>query len=314
MNEKIIFTTCTAAYLAQAKTLGDSIVQTNPGYRLCIGLVDKINGQFDPGAFIPHEIIEVDALHIPVFDEMSHRYSLLELCCAVKPWFALYILKNFSAKQIIYLDTDVLVTSTLQFIEEQFIHNSILLSPHILSPLPADGKRPHETGILKTGIYNAGFFGVNNDNIGNAFLNWWKNILVDYCYEDSTRGLASDQTWLNFVPLFFDNVEIIRHPGCNVAYWNLHEREVEKINGMYFINKKFPLLFFHFSGYSIHHPDKVSKHQDRFSMEENPAVQEIFYRYQSILLENKHETFRKIPFYYKSGSQGNWLKKIRWKK
>ena len=298
MKEIIVFTTCTASYLAQAKSLGDSIIQTNPGYKLVIGLVDKIDGRFRPSAYLPHEFVEVDSIGIPAFNDMKNRYSLLELSCAVKPWFALYFLKKFSAQQIIYLDTDILVTSSLQFIEEQLDHDSILLTPHILSPLPEDGKRPHETAILKTGIFNAGFFAARNDENGNAFLNWWLNILVDYCYEDSKRGLASDQSWLNFVPLFFKKVGIIRHPGCNVAYWNLHERNIEKNNGNYFVNKQFPLLFFHFSGYSIYNREVLSKHQTRFSMEDNAAVKELFLQYHSNLIANSHEEMQKVPCVY----------------
>ena len=35
-----------------------------------------------------------------------------------------------------------------------------------------------------------------------------------------------DQRWLDLVPALFDDVHIVRDPGCNVAYWNLPERYV----------------------------------------------------------------------------------------
>jgi hypothetical protein len=309
MDEKIIFTTCTTGYLAQAKSLGDSIAQTNRGYKLCIGLVDKINGRFDPSIFSPYDIVEIETINIPPFDDMKRRYSSLELCCAVKSWMALYLFTKYNVQQVIYMDADILVFSSMEFIEKQSKEFSILLAPHIVSPLPNDGKRPHEMGILKTGIYNAGFFAVRNDQTGNAFLNWWKDILVDYCYEDGKNGLASDQSWLNFVPLFFRDVKIIDHPGCNAAYWNLHERSIEENGDGYLVNKEFPLLFFHFSGYSIHHPSLISRHQDRFSMEDNFAIKKIFNIYHRALLQNGHEWFQKIPFYYKKK-----MKWLRWKK
>lgn len=296
--EKIIFTTCTAAYLAQAKSLGDSILQTNPGYRLCIGLVDKMDGRFDPAFFAPHEIIPVALLSIPPFADMQSRYSLLELSCALKPWFALYLLEKYKTGQIIYMDTDIRLTGSLVYLEEELSRHSILLTPHIMSPLPADDKRPHETAILKTGIYNAGFFAVKNDENGNAFLNWWRDILVDYCYEDSSRGLASDQSWLNFVPLFFKNVKIIDHPGCNVAYWNMHERKLEKAGESLIVNTEFPLLFFHFSGYSMKNPALISRHQDRFKLTDNPVVAELFRIYHAALKENRHEEMQNIPCAY----------------
>lgn len=298
MESKIIFTVCTAAYLSQAKSLGDSIVQYNPEYKLCIGLVDKIDGRFDPDFFLPHEITEVDQLAIPPFREMKKRYSLLELSCALKPWFALFFMEKYAAKQVIYLDADILVFSSLKIIDREFDNYSILLTPQILSPFPGDGNRPHETAILKTGIYNAGFFGVKNDHNGLNFLNWWRNILIDHCYEDGKKGLSSDQSWLNFVPLFFDNVNIIRHPGCNIAYWNLHERKIEKRSDVFLVNTE-PLIFYHFSGYSVRHPELISKHQDRFQMNELPVMKELFDIYRCKLFENKYDEMIRMTCVYK---------------
>lgn len=312
MGEKIIFTTCTASYLALAKSLGDSIVNTNKGYKLCIGLVDKVNGRFDANDFYPHEITEAETIAVPAFDDMKSRYTLLELSCALKPWFALYYLGKFKAESLIYLDTDIRVTGSLDFINDQLKHSSVLLTPHILSPLPVDGKRPHETGILKTGIYNAGFFAVNDDVNGKAFLNWWKDVLVDYCYEDSSRGMASDQSWLNFVPLFFKNVKIVDHPGVNAAYWNLHEREIIKQGTGYIVNDNYPLIFYHYSGYSLNSPDLISKHQDRFSMKDNDAVNELFDDYKKALVANRHKEMLQIPCVY--DKKKSLLKKLGLKK
>ena len=61
MNEKIVLTVCTAAYLAQAKALGDSLLKFNPGYKLVIGLVDKVDGRIESNYWKPHELIEVQA-------------------------------------------------------------------------------------------------------------------------------------------------------------------------------------------------------------------------------------------------------------
>ena len=41
----------------------------------------------------------------------------------------------------------------------------------------------------------------------------------------STRMMFTDQRWIDFVPSFFDH-HILKDPGYNVAYWNLHGREV----------------------------------------------------------------------------------------
>ena len=33
-----------------------------------------------------------------------------------------------------------------------------------------------------------------------------------------------DQLWLNFVDPFGYNLCVVRHPGANIAYWNVRER------------------------------------------------------------------------------------------
>ena len=110
--------------------------------------------------------------------------------------------------------------------------------------------------------------------------------------------MSSDQSWLNFVPLFFKGVGIIKHPGCNVAYWNLHERNIEEKGNSYFVNKEFPLLFFHFSGYSINHPGLISRHQDRFLMSDNLVVKKLFQLYEKALIMNDHPGMLQLDCYY----------------
>jgi len=152
--------------------LGDSILRTNPDYQLVIGLVDKIENRFDVATFYPHMIVEVEKLGVTDFEDMRRRYTLLELCCALKPWFALYLFKHYLPDHIIYFDTDILLFGALADVENELAENSVLLTPHLLSALPEDGKKPNMIGVIKTGIYNAGFFGVKNDVSGINFLNW----------------------------------------------------------------------------------------------------------------------------------------------
>ena len=44
---QIVFTLCSINYLAQAKTLGDSVLRHNPGYKFIIGLIDKNHTNVD---------------------------------------------------------------------------------------------------------------------------------------------------------------------------------------------------------------------------------------------------------------------------
>jgi len=161
-------------------------------------------------------------------------------------------------------------------------------------------------------MFNAGFYAVRNDETGKSFIDWWKERMIDQCYERPKEGLNADQKWLNFLPFYFKKVKILEHPGCNLAYWNFHERTLEKKQGKFFANDK-PVILFHYSGYSLDHPDLISRHQDRFNLKDSPVLTELFKLYHNTLLKNDHEKLLLIKCYYQK-SAGGLLKTLGFKK
>src|SRR6267154_3286584 len=134
-NKRIAFTLCSNNYLAQAKTLGDSLLKNNPDYLFFIGLVDKFNPEIDYTIFKPYQVIEIESIKIPDFNNLINKYNIVELNTAVKPFFFLYLLNRYpDCDQVIYFDPDILVTHRLTSIEEALTSSNVLLTPHILSP------------------------------------------------------------------------------------------------------------------------------------------------------------------------------------
>ena len=297
MQETIVVTTCSINHLAQAKGLCDSVLHNNPGYKSIIGLVDKMEGRVDAGYYFPHELTEAHELNEPVFNQLCKQYDVFELNCALKVFFTLHVIKKYQPKKIIFLDSDILVFFSLEWIEKELEKNSILLTPHTLSPFEKDDKRPFEKEMLKNGVFNGGFFAVKNNMEGITFLEWWKERMIDQCFVKPKEGLFVDQKWLNLAPIFFPAAGWLRHPGCNTAYWNLHERTVSKREKQYYINNE-PLLFFHYSGYSIELPNQISRHQDRVQMENNTVLKELFDLYFTTLIKNDHPRLLKYKCYY----------------
>jgi len=296
---KVVFTLCSNNYLAQAKTLGDSVVEHNPGYQFVIGLVDRKRDDIDYDFLRPHRIIEVGEVGIPNFSELCKRYGIIELNTAVKPFVFQYLFENYDDLQgAIYLDPDIMVFNSLDAIYGELEEHSLVLTPHALTPVPLDGQRPQENVFLAYGIYNLGFIAVANVPEGRRFLAWWSERTFHFGDISAEKGLFVDQLWLNLATVFFEKVKVSYDPGRNVAYWNLHERNISRENGVLTVNEKFPLVFYHFSSYNFANASRMSPHQDRFSFETRPDVAELFEIYRKNVAANKHDYFSGIECHY----------------
>ncbi|MDF0692742.1 glycosyl transferase [Aquirufa ecclesiirivi] len=297
--QKIVLTICSINYLAQAKSLGDSLLQHNPDYTFLIGLVDRLDqSSIDKSQLPDYPLIELHTIGIEDLDELCDKYNITELNTAVKPFFMEYVYNTYPEAEIVhYFDPDILVFQALSDIESPLKNHSLVLTPHIVSPYP-DTSRPQETDLLNTGIFNLGFLGTKRSPNTLAFLHWWKERLRDQCYIDLANGMFVDQLWVNFAPVYFDDVYISRHLGLNMAYWNLHERTLTGENIPYSVNDAVPLIFFHFSGYHPENPTEISKYQNRYTFQEKPDVATIFDQYAQILIKNGHEMYKKFPCFY----------------
>ena len=306
----LAFTICSVNYLAQARTLGDSLRATNPNYRYVIGLVDKLSQANLPADLVPpYPMLEVDRIGIPDFAAMCDRYDITELNTAVKPFYIDYLYDNYlDATQIIYFDPDIIIYQPLTKLNRDLATYSMVLTPHCCSPTP-DWERPNEQHHLNTGIHNLGFIGLRRDATARQFVNWWKERLVYECRIDLCAGLFVDQHWVNFAPVYHDNVLIEHHPGYNVAYWNLHERwfGTDETGQWYVDNhpdasaletQSVTLQFFHYSGYNPYRPDEISKYQTRYSFVERPDARPLFDLYRQRLLANHNELYRQYPCVY----------------
>jgi lipopolysaccharide biosynthesis glycosyltransferase len=307
---KAAFTIATANYLAQAKTVSDSFLTHNQGYQFFVFLLDRVEDRFEVSCLSPGLLIEVEQLAIPSLQDMVIRYSMFELSNALKPFVAEYLLKDENVDQLYYFDSDILIYSSIEYAEKLLLENNIIITAHFFSPVPLDGHTLSESDFLNAGIYNAGFFGLKRCEETYRFLNWWKERMKTQCLVSFSKGLFVDQIWLNLLPLLFKDVKIIEHLGYNLAYWNLHERVLNKVDNKYLINEKDPLVFFHFSGYDFNRPEIVSKYQDRYNFDLRPDIEPLFKEYHSQVIKNGLARFSELACYFDE-LKTSWLNKIR---
>jgi hypothetical protein len=277
--------------------MGESLRNTNPDYELIIGLVDEIPvTDFE----IPYKIIPISEVQEVNLAGFKGEYTVMEVATACKPIFGLYLFEKYSdLDKLIYFDTDLWITDSVKEIEENLDNYDIIITPHISHPIDLQ-EQWNEKQFLNAGLYNTGFVGMKRSGNTFKFLTWWKNHLKDYGYYDFCNGMGIDQLCVNFVPIFYEKVLIEYSPAYNLAYWNLHERKVEFVNGKYVINGKENLLFFHFSGYSPENPELLSRHIKTSKTSNYPTLTSLFKTYNSALLRNHYQLFKNlVPAYGK---------------
>jgi len=272
-------------YLAQAQVLVDSFRVHHPDGEFVVLLLD------DPGTGRPDvagaEVMLIDEIGIPAETrvQMTLTYSVIELATAVKPWLLRTLLDRFG-DHATYFDPDILIERAIHELPQLAREHSIVLTPHVLEPMPRDGRKPTEQGILIAGVYNLGFVSVGDTEEARRMLDWWSERLETECIVDPEHGFFVDQRWMDFVPSLFD-YHLVRDPSWNVAYWNLPSRELTRdAEGGVLVNGH-PLTFIHFSGYSPRKPHLLSKHQaddPRVRLSERPILRELCDEYGRRLL------------------------------
>ena len=284
MNNNAVFTIVSNNYLHFARTLLQSVKITHPQNDIFCVIVDKdiapavaLSGEF--------EAIPLNQLDLPGGDQFLFQYTILELNTAVKPWSIERLLK-LGYKTVTYIDPDIYVYRPLNDVY-QLLNSSadIVVTPHLLAPVD-DNKIPGELDIRRAGTYNFGFCAVRESENTRAFLKWWQGKLEHECIVDFNRGIFVDQSWIDLVPGLFQNVAILRHPGYNVAYWNLAQRKIEKYPEAEWLVNNEPLIFFHFSGFNPIKPEPFSKHQNRFNLTNLGAARELAINYADRLIQN----------------------------
>jgi hypothetical protein len=281
----VICTIIAENYRAYARCLTESFLAHHPGGRVFVLLVGARESlsRFAGERFT---MISVHDLRVPGLPELAQRLTVTELCTAVKPFFLEYLFEQYQVSKLCYFDPDIYFYDTVDWIFSLLDQYGVILIPHLLDFLD-DEHLPNELRILQCGAYNLGFLGLARHPELHRLLHWWQQKLLKYCHVGLEEGLFVDQRWMDLVPSLFSSVLIHRDPGCNVAYWNLNHRHIEKKGGGYFVNDV-PLRFFHFSGFSTQDVRAISRHQTRYTLDQLPELEPLFRSYRDELLAHGH--------------------------
>ncbi len=302
MRRRAIFTISSASYISYAATLMQSVQQFEPDADRFIILADS-NAEIS-GVDISAKLIQCEHMQIQNLSAMSKIYNELEFCSSLKPFSFKYLMEVLGYSEICYLDADVLVLAPLAPALEPLIEYSVVLTPHLTGPGVGRGAELSESAILRSGVYNLGFAAMRDDHDARRLLSWWAKRCTLHCRIDLAQHMFADQRWMNLAPSFVERLHVLRHPGCNVAYWNLSHRHVEADeDGCYRVNGE-PLIFFHFSGIAPDDDGLLSRHEIRPCKADLGPVTELAAHYRARLHANGWQQTMALAYGFGSFADG----------
>ena len=245
-----VFTSAAVNYLPKVRILCRSIRQHHPEAVIHLALADErpkwLRTEDEPF----DSILGIERLGIPDYRNWTFTHSIVELSTAIKPFALKQLLQLPDCATVLYFDPDTVLFSRVDDILETLRHSNVALTPHQTKPEQTmDAIFDNEVASLKHGIFNLGFIGVSNTAEGRRFADWWSQRTYSLCWADLENGLFTDQKWVNFAPVFFDGVSIVKSSRHNVATWNLTTRRMTGSFASGFEVDGEPLGFYHFTGF-----------------------------------------------------------------
>ena len=294
--------------------VGDNSVHPDEKYMDEIKRIKDISSKFSVVTMIDmQEELGEENFH---WAELAFKFNMVELQTTLKPFAFQYMFQKIRAKASIFLDNDIWVTSTLLPLQLELQRRSAIVTPHIVSPIPEDGKKQKDLDMLLSGVFNFGFVAFSNTPQSAKFLQFWGQRLTIYGYHNPSNGMFFDQNWGMFIPAFFDHEDylVIRDKRYNVAYWNLHDTgskiHLDEKTGLPHLEDDQPTVFVHFSGMSLleeYDMHGISRHQTRYTLEDFPRLKQVLEAYIDRLQMHNALAFRAIPYGYKYFSDGTTI-------
>ena len=287
-------------YVPAARVLAESFRREHPGTGFAVLVIDAQAEELAglsagaPGIrFLGPDDIDLDPSE---FGRMALAYTVTELCTAVKPWLLRTLLGDHDVA--IYLDPDIEVFAPFAgSVGELAVEHGVVLTPHVLEPMPRDGLRPSEADIMASGVFNLGFIAVSG--AAAPFLTFWADRLRQDAISSVTEQLFTDQRWVDNVPALFGHT-VIGDPGYNIAYWNIYQRPLERRADGVVTAAGEPVRFAHFSGYRPEKPWLTSTHyadNPRVLLSEYPLFAELLASYRTkLIVAGYREALDDIPY------------------
>lgn len=177
----------------------------------------------------------------PGLAETRTNRTTIEFYFTCTPSLIRFVLDRVRDRDVVtYVDGDLYFFSSPQPLFDELGDNSVSIIPH---------RFPKQLQHLeKYGLYNVGWMSFRNDPRGRTVVTWWQDRCNEWCYDVLDGDRFADQKYLDRIATDFAGVVILTHPGANLAPWNLGRHALSRLDDGLMVDRKWPLIFFHFHG------------------------------------------------------------------
>ena len=247
MKNKCAVTIVTWDYLDKGLSTMQSMKEHGPQQDLYVFTVDE-NDQFEKGKEI-FKSMGINLIGWEDFDfqELRKKYAGDQLRWAMKPALIEKMLNKHES--VLMVDSDIHFYDKFDFLYD---FEGFELIPHWRNTDP--GNSTEFQISLQHGYFNAGFVGFTSKGLDAC--KWWAKSCHWKCEINPSLGVYVDQKYLDMLPYHFpETSNIVKHRGCNVAFWNKTENQrcMGESNSVT-INNEYPIIFIHFAENTISEP------------------------------------------------------------
>lgn len=210
-------------------------------YLLCIGndVLDKAKTLTDKG-IVPISLHDFEKAY-PVLPTVKNSRALKEYIVTMKPFLPEYIFDHFGEEKLIFTDSDMAFWNNPSEIFEELDECSFLAKDHEIEPQRSAGR------------FNVGLLGYKDDDSCREWLKWWQDRCIEWCQWRAHDGKFAEQGYLNILhnkPLKFKGFLSTKHPGVNLAPWNISKHKVYKENGILKVDGQ-NLICYHYHEFEL---------------------------------------------------------------
>lgn len=231
-------------FVAEGCVCVSSILKYGPHSRVFVLNLDRMMEHVVPRMLPDKRVVNIS------LTTLEARYPRIAITRSSRPWAPYtqslkpflpeYIFDTFGSKTLTYVDSDMLFWGQCEEVDREMGGNSFMVTSREQEP------------PLQCGSFNGGCFSCRNDQQCRAFLKWWQERCIEWClWRVGPDGKFGEEGYLNIIrtdPHKFAGTYVSRHPGINLAPWNIKRHRLDKDSGMFVVDCSVPLVCYHYQG------------------------------------------------------------------